>query len=595
MDPVSLHILASKVDLINGIRKKGKKIIEYSGMSLKRSCSFLNDIFFHGKGFKNKKSGSSLLFKNNKDSEKNSKKCQLSSQKMQGFLTKTSTQLKKQNSLRSPFLKYIKVKTNYKSKHNYYKLFLAQELYNPSLKNMSLKESLSFSEFGSEVPMRIPSHKPGAIWVMKFSKDGKYLATGGQDMILRVWMVIGANGTLDNKKKNQKPKTISIDEDYSAYKELPAPVFFPDPVHEYVGHKLDVLDLSWSKNNFLLSSSMDKTVRLWHVSRKECLCCFEHNDFVTSIAFHPLDDRYFLSGSLDCKLRFWNIKEKNILFWNELPELITAVAFSPDGRMAIAGSFNGLCMFYETKGLRYHTQIHIKSSRGKNSKGSKITGIETVSNVPNNTDDIKLLITSNDSRIRIYNMRDKSLEFKLKGNQNTCSQIRATFSDDAKHVICGSEDKQVYIWKLDNDSIIKKNEQSLQHFEVDSNIITVAIFAPIKSKDLLIASGDPIYSSCMNFRQTSNNYNNNISIVSNCQFENFFINKPISEKLGSLNENSEHEHGDIVICADYSGKIKIFRYDCAPVYREMDAISEKSIKKYKLLSLFKKNSTQFSN
>ena len=32
---------------------------------------------------------------------------------------------------------------------------------------------------------------------------------------------------------------------------------------------------------------MDKTVRLWHAARKECLCCFQHIDFVTAIAFHP--------------------------------------------------------------------------------------------------------------------------------------------------------------------------------------------------------------------------------------------------------------------------------------------------------------------
>lgn len=41
------------------------------------------------------------------------------------------------------------------------------------------------------------------------------------------------------------------------------------------------------QNFFLLSSSMDKTVRLWHISRRECLCCFQHIDFVTAIAFHP--------------------------------------------------------------------------------------------------------------------------------------------------------------------------------------------------------------------------------------------------------------------------------------------------------------------
>lgn len=75
----------------------------------------------------------------------------------------------------------------------------------------------------------------------------------------------------------------------------------------YNGHKADILDVAWSKNHFLLSSSMDKTVLLWHVSRVECLCIFRHVDFVTTIQFHPRDDRYFLSGSLDGKGNYFEI------------------------------------------------------------------------------------------------------------------------------------------------------------------------------------------------------------------------------------------------------------------------------------------------
>ena len=49
------------------------------------------------------------------------------------------------------------------------------------------------------------------------------------------------------------------------------------------------------QNYFMLTSSMDKTVRLWHISRKECLCIFQHMDFVTAIAFHPkVNSSYFL-------------------------------------------------------------------------------------------------------------------------------------------------------------------------------------------------------------------------------------------------------------------------------------------------------------
>ncbi|XP_014661975.1 PREDICTED: WD repeat-containing protein 44-like [Priapulus caudatus] len=108
---------------------------------------------------------------------------------------------------------------------------------------------------------------------------------------------------------------------------------------------------------------MDKTVRLWHVSRAECLCCFQHIDFVTAIAFHPKDDRYFLSGSLDGKLRLWNIPDKKVALWNEVDgatKLITAANFCQNGRFAVVGTYDGRCIFYSTELLKYFTQIHVR-------------------------------------------------------------------------------------------------------------------------------------------------------------------------------------------------------------------------------------------
>lgn len=125
---------------------------------------------------------------------------------------------------------------------------------------------------------------------------------------------------------------------------------------------------------------MDKTVRLWHISRRECLCCFQHIDFVTAIAFHPRvsyfsqhkyiklgtrtlfiatlyscfsqDDRYFLSGSLDGKLRLWNIPDKKVALWNEVDgqtRLITAANFCQNGKYAVIGTYDGRCIFYDTE------------------------------------------------------------------------------------------------------------------------------------------------------------------------------------------------------------------------------------------------------
>lgn len=146
----------------------------------------------------------------------------------------------------------------------------------------------------------------GAVWTMKFSHCGRLLATAGQDNIVRIWalknafdyfnnmrMKYNTEGRVSPSPSQESLSSSKSDTDMgvcSGTDEDPddknAP-FRQRPFCKYKGHTADLLDLSWSKNYFLLSSSMDKTVRLWHISRRECLCCFQHIDFVTAIAFHP--------------------------------------------------------------------------------------------------------------------------------------------------------------------------------------------------------------------------------------------------------------------------------------------------------------------
>ena len=42
----------------------------------------------------------------------------------------------------------------------------------------------------------------------------------------------------------------------------------------------------------------------------------------------------------------------------------------------MVGTYDGRCIFYNTEELKYFTQIHVRSTRGKNAKGRKISGIE---------------------------------------------------------------------------------------------------------------------------------------------------------------------------------------------------------------------------
>lgn len=65
--------------------------------------------------------------------------------------------------------------------------------------------------------------------------------------------------------------------------------------------------------------------------------------------------------------------------------------------------------------------------------------------------DDKILVTSNDSRIRLYDLRDLNLSCKYKGYVNVSSQIKASFSHDGKYIVSGSENQCIYIWKTYHD------------------------------------------------------------------------------------------------------------------------------------------------
>jgi WD40 repeat protein len=339
----------------------------------------------------------------------------------------------------------------------------------------------------------------GPIWCMKFSCCGRLLATAGQDKVLRIWIVRDAfpffqdmRTKYNAEKVSPTPSQESLVSHHSGENSSLAVLealnsedcakmtFMPKPFCTYTGHTSDLLDVSWSKNYFILSSSMDKTVRLWHISRKECLCCFQHIDFVTAIVFHPRDDRYFLSGSLDGKLRLWNIPDKKVAVWNEVegnPKLITAANFCQNGKFAVVGTYDGRCIFYNTDQLKYHTQIHVRSSRGRNATGRKISGIEPMPG------EDKILVTSNDSRIRLYDLRDLNVSCKYKGYVNMSSQIKASFSHDGKYIVSGSENRDIYIWKTNHDyskfsSVRRDRNDFWEAIKAHNAVVTCAIFAP---------------------------------------------------------------------------------------------------------------------
>ncbi|XP_047063468.1 WD repeat-containing protein 44-like [Lolium rigidum] len=369
---------------------------------------------------------------------------------------------------------------------------------------------------GMFMTQQLPAHS-GSVWCINFSLDGRYLASAGEDRVIHVWEVsegdrkgdllvgdaavsresAGGGGSspfvavagsgspdvgvlsLSSAEKKRRPRVQSSRKSVgSDHLVVPECVFgFREkPVCSLLGHAADVLDLSWSKSQYLLSSSMDKTVRLWDITASTCLKTFSHTDYVTCIQFNPVDDNFFISGSLDEKVRIWNVQDRKIEDWNDLHEMVTAACYSPDGQVAMVGSHKGSCHLFDTteKKLQYKSQIDLRI-RKKKSGQKKITGFQFA---PGSS--LEVLITSADSRIRVVN--GDELVHKFKGFRNTSSQISASVAPNGKYVVCASEDSHVYVWRHDNSSHPSRSRSSVdvtnsyEHFHCQD--VTVAITWP---------------------------------------------------------------------------------------------------------------------
>nr|UNY85538.1 WD40-containting protein [Zea mays] len=315
----------------------------------------------------------------------------------------------------------------------------------------------------------------GAILAMKFSPDGQFLATGGEDGVVRVWGVAQSEdckipmddpscvylkahrqsglGPVDaDNEKKCKVKGVKQSAD-SACVVIPTVVFqiSKQPLHEFRGHSGDVLNLSWSNNKHLLSASTDKTVRLWEIGSANCITVFPHSNFVTCVQFNPTNENQFISGSIDGKIRVWDIPRCSVIDWVDIRDIITAVCYRPDGKGAVVGTITGNCRFYDASDnlLRFETQVALSGK--KKSSLKRITAFEFSPSNPS-----KLMVTSADSKVKI--LEGTTVTQNYSGLRTGSCQSLATFTPDGQHIVCASEDSNIYVWNHEN-----QDEASLKH------------------------------------------------------------------------------------------------------------------------------------
>ncbi len=96
--------------------------------------------------------------------------------------------------------------------------------------------------------------------------------------------------------------------------------------------------LTTSPDESILASSTGKVIQLWNLETLKPLRSLSgHRSWISALAISP-NGQFLASSSLDQTIRLWDLKTGTLMMTFYPKQVITALAFSPDGQMLASGS-----------------------------------------------------------------------------------------------------------------------------------------------------------------------------------------------------------------------------------------------------------------
>jgi len=201
-----------------------------------------------------------------------------------------------------------------------------------------------------------------------------------------------------------------------------------------VGHIAPVLCIAVNKDfTKIASGSDDNTCKIWDpITHKILLSLTGHTDSVTAVTFDPTGDQV-LTGSRDKTAILWDAaRQDRIRTFNNATAAITSVAISPDGEIVIIADESSNIILYDTfsgKKIKTYTQ-----------HSSAITSM-TITSSGN------VISASEEGIIKIWSAETGETIKTLTAHELPILSV--SISNDNKYLISSSADLTSIIWNME--------------------------------------------------------------------------------------------------------------------------------------------------